>query len=438
MPSKLAVEFIQDKKRRREHTPGEIAEFIHGFLSGQIPDYQVAAWLMAVYFNGLSKQEMFSLTTLMRDSGRQIDFSAPMVAVDKHSTGGIGDKTSLIVGPVVAAAGGFVPMMAGRGLGHSGGTIDKLESYKEFNIRLSPEAFVQQVREIGIAIIGQTDEICPADKRLYALRDVTATVDCLELIAASIMSKKLAEGIGGLCMDVKFGRGAFMKSRDQAEALAHALIEIGRHHGLKISAVLSSMNQPLGRSAGNAIEVQECIDILKNEKCLENGHDFYASTRELSLVLASHMLKMCGVARSLEEGHLKAQQVLSDGSAYEKFLALCRAQGVNNFSLPKAPHEVPVLCNEEGYVEAIDTEKIGYLLVKMGAGRTQQTDTIDPAVGLSVHFRIGDLVKKGQILYRLFGSTLINNFVADFQETVVWSTIKTEKDPLVTKIIEGF
>ena len=326
----LAAELIKKKRSGLEHTREEIEFIIHGFTAGLLPDYQMSAWLMAVYFKGMTPKETASLTEVMLHSGRVLDFTnAKSLAVDKHSTGGVGDKTSMILAPIAAAAGCTVPMIAGRGLGHTGGTLDKLESIPGFNVFLSLDQFAAQVKSIGVAIIGQTGEICPADKKIYALRDVTATVESFALICASIMSKKIAEGIGALVLDVKFGSGAFMKTLEEADQLATKLMDIGTAHGKKVAVLLTDMEQPLGRFIGNSLEIAECVAILKNDEFMGRGRDDFEDCRELSLALAGQMIWLSGLASSADQGYEKARKVLEDGSAYAKFEDICRAQGGN-------------------------------------------------------------------------------------------------------------
>jgi len=299
----LPAEIIKAKRNGEVLSAEDINEFIQGYAQGAIPDYQMSALLMAIFFRSMNKEETLALTKAMLYSGETVDFSSvPGFKIDKHSTGGVGDKTSLILGPIVAAAGVPVPMISGRGLGHTGGTLDKLESIPGFNTQKSLEEFVQLVRENLICFIGQTKEICPADKKIYALRDVTATVESLPLICASIMSKKLAEGIDGLVLDVKHGSGAFMKTLENAEELAVNLMTIARGYGKKVSALLTNMDQPLGRYAGNSLEVEECVAIMKNESFIgPAGYDLYEDTRELSLRLSSQMLFLAGAGKSEED-----------------------------------------------------------------------------------------------------------------------------------------
>jgi pyrimidine-nucleoside phosphorylase len=401
----LPAELIKKKRNGAAHAPAEISFLIDSYSRGSLPDYQMAAWLMAVYFSGMSAEETAVLTEAMLHSGRQLDFSSlGSIAVDKHSTGGVGDKTSMILAPLVAAAGVHVPMIAGRGLGHTGGTLDKLEAIPGFRVGLSLDEFDQQVRTLGVAIIGQTEEICPADKKIYALRDVTATVESLPLICASIMSKKLAEGIGALVLDVKYGSGAFMKTPDQALELAEKLMAIGTAHGKKVAALITNMEQPLGRFIGNSLEMGECIAILKNEKYLTRGPEDFSDTTELTLELASYMIWLGGKAKSAQEGLLLAREVLATGKAFAMFEKMCRAQGGDLSKIPVARTRVDVIAASSGYVGAIDTEKVGLAALILGAGRMQKTDSVDPTAGMEIHRKLGDPVAKGDCLYTLFAN----------------------------------
>lgn len=398
------VEIIQRKKRGESLSKQELQQFISGYLSGSVEEYQLSAFLMAVYFQGMSAEETLALTEVMRDSGKVLSFSHPdKVFVDKHSTGGVGDKTSLILAPLVAAAGVSVPMMAGRGLAHTGGTLDKLESIPGFSVSLSLDQFVAHIEQHGFCIIGQTKEICPADKRIYALRDVTATVDSLPLICASIMSKKLAEGIQALVLDVKTGSGAFMKTPEAAEELATNLIEIGRSAGLKVTALITSMNQVLGSFVGNALEVQECIEIMQGRsKTNESGLDLYEDTRELTLKLAAEMIVMGKKAATSDEGYHIAQEILSSGKALEKFYEMCKFQGPSKPNeLQKSANVYSLKSDVHGYVSAMDVEGVGRAAVELGAGRLKASDKVDPKVGFEFLVKIGSFVEKGQELVRI-------------------------------------
>lgn len=400
----LPAEIIKKKRMALELSEPEIKFFIDGYTSGQIPDYQMSALLMAIFFQGMSSSETFALTKCMLNSGVVVKFPSHSLRVDKHSTGGVGDKTSLILGPIVAAAGVPVPMISGRGLGHTGGTLDKLESIPGFNVRLSLTDFIKHVEESKICFIGQTQEICPADKKIYALRDVTATVESLPLICASIMSKKLAEGIDGLVLDVKFGSGAFMKDPKKSEELALALKKIAESYGKKCVALLTNMNQPLGRYSGNSLEVYECLEIMKGSSFVgPDGYDLYADTRELSLWLSAHMITLGGRASNAEEGYQIAKQVLASGKALEMFYKLCEIHGGNVHALPMPKQFKEVKSSSEGYLSDLETEKIGIAGILLRAGRMTTADQIHPTSGIEFHKKIGDSVLAGEKIFTIWG-----------------------------------
>ncbi len=400
----LAPEIIKRKRGGFELANDEIAFMVHGFTDGSVPDYQMSAFLMAVYFKGMSDRETWTLTDVMMRTGRVLDFSHLGIAVDKHSTGGVGDKTSMILAPIVASAGVPVPMIAGRGLGHTGGTIDKLETIPGFRCDLSIKQFEKQVADIGLALIGQTAEICPADKKVYALRDVTATIESFPLICASIMSKKMAEGIQGLVLDVKWGSGAFMKTVAEASDLADRLIAIGRAGGKKVAAVVTDMNQPLGRFIGNALEIEECVAILRREGMRGRTLAEFDDCETLSVELAGIMIWLGGKADSPQAGVLRARALLESGEAYAKFEELVKCQGGKLSETPRAVSVREIVAKTSGYVTKIETEQVGYAALLMGAGRRKSTDTIDPLAGIEAMVRLGDFVDNGQPLYRLYGS----------------------------------
>jgi pyrimidine-nucleoside phosphorylase len=399
----LPAELIKKKRSGLVHSEDEILFLIKSYTSGELPDYQMAAWLMAVFFKGMTAAETSLLTEAMLRSGRVLDFSyLKKLTVDKHSTGGIGDKTSIIIAPVVAAAGVPVPMISGRGLGHTGGTLDKLEAIPGFSTSLSLDQFIRQIEDLGVGLIGQTAEICPADKKIYALRDVTGTVESLPLICASIMSKKLAEGIDGLVLDVKFGSGAFMKTLAQAEELADSLMAIGAAHGKRVASLVTHMDEPLGRFIGNALEIGECVAILKGDRYL--GRNDFTDCRELSLELAAQMLWLGGRTPTPEDGLRLAQEVLASGKAFELFERLCRAQGGDLNGLPLAKTRHDVRSQTSGFVAAYNAESIGIAGLSLGAGRKAATDAIDPTAGIEVHKKIGDSVTTGEALFTLYCS----------------------------------
>lgn len=435
----LPAEIIKKKRNGDELHFDEINEFILGYAKGSIPDYQMSALLMAIFFQGMTKNETLSLTKAMLYSGETVDFSSvPGFKVDKHSTGGVGDKTSLILGPIVAAAGVPVPMISGRGLGHTGGTLDKLESIPGFNTQKSLTEFVQLVHEHDICFIGQTKEICPADKKIYALRDVTATIESLPLICASIMSKKLAEGVDGLVLDVKYGSGAFMKTSSQAEELALHLMAIAKGYGKKVTTLLTSMDQPLGRFAGNSLEVEECIAIMRNEKFLgANGYDLYEDTRELSLRLAAHMLLLAGVGENEAASYKIAAEILTSGKALAKFEELCAIHGGKLSALPKPRHQVVIASEKSGFVHGFKTESIGVVGILIKAGRAQTTDIIAPTAGIEFHAKIGDEVQNGEPLFTLHGDdkNLLLSVVPLLKSAVNISLPKIVKPSLILKVL---
>lgn len=399
----VAPEIIKRKRGGLELSNEEIAFMVRGFTDGSLPDYQMSAFLMAIYFKGMSDRETWTLTDVMMRTGRVLDFSHLGIAVDKHSTGGVGDKTTMILAPIVAAAGIPVPMIAGRGLGHTGGTVDKLETIPGYRCDITIEQFEKQVAKNGIALIGQTGEICPADKKIYALRDVTATIESLPLICASIMSKKMAEGIQGLVLDVKWGSGAFMKTVAEASELAKRLCAIGRAGGKKVVAIVSDMNQPLGRFIGNALEIEECVAILKRENLRGRKLSEFEDCERLSVELAGIMIWLGGKAPNVEAGVVKASALLQSGAAFAKFEELVSLQGGKLANLPRAVAIRDVASEKSGYVQSIETEQVGYAALVMGAGRQKSTDTIDPLAGIEALVRLGDKVEKGQPLYRLYG-----------------------------------
>ena len=390
-----AVDLIRKKRDSGEHSREEIDFLISGYTRGDIPDYQMAAWLMAAWIRGLDGPEMAALTEAMLYSGEVVDLSdLPGKKVDKHSTGGVGDKTSLILAPIVAAGGLTVPMISGRGLGHTGGTLDKLEAIPGFNTSLSLTDFRRVLRECGMALIGQTAEIAPADKKIYALRDVTSTVENIGLICASIMSKKLAEGIDALVLDVKTGSGAFMQKEADAIRLAEVMVDTARRMGKKAVALITDMDQPLGRLAGHSTEVIESLEVLKGKGP--------ADLRDLSLELSAWMFFLGERTKSVDEGLRLAEDMISTGQALEKFRQCIRLQGgdervIGNYAtLPGAKSKVDVLSPQSGFIAATNCMEFGIALAILGGGREKKEDRIDPGVGLEFHKRIGDRVEKGE------------------------------------------
>lgn len=390
-------DIIMKKRGGGQLSREEIRFFVEGYTKGEIPDYQVSALMMAIFFQKMTKAETYELTMAMAESGDLLDLSEIQgCKVDKHSTGGVGDKTSLALTPMVAACGLPVAKMSGRGLGHTGGTIDKLESFAGFSTSLTREQFLRNVNEIGIAIMGQTADLAPADKKLYALRDVTATVDNLSLIASSIMSKKLAAGADAIVLDVKTGSGAFMKRREDALALAEEMVEIGKSAGRKTIAVISDMDQPLGRAVGNALEVQEAIDTLRGE----GPEDFV----ELCMTLGAQMLLAGGAAADEAQARGKLKKAIEDGSALDKLAAFVKAQGGDPGAvfhpelLPKASLVEPVPAQADGYVYAIACDEIGMCSLMLGGGRETKESEIDLSVGLVLEKKVGDFVRAGEPL----------------------------------------
>jgi len=392
-----AVDLIRKKRDSGEHSREEINFLISGYTTGEIPDYQMAAWLMAVWIRGINRSELAALTEAMLFSGQVLNLAGlASKKVDKHSTGGVGDKTSLIIAPIVAAGGLTVPMISGRGLGHTGGTLDKLESIPGFNVNLSLEQFYSVLRECGMGLIGQTAEIAPADKKIYALRDATSTVENIGLICASIMSKKLAEGIDALVLDVKTGSGAFMKSEEDSVLLAELMVDTGRRMGKKVVALITDMNQPLGRMAGHSNEVAECIDVLSG-----GGP---ADLVELSIKLSAWMFFLGDRTKSLDDGRLLAETMIATGQAKEKLKQCIRLQRGDERVmddpqlLPQARSHADVSSPSAGFLTTTNCEQLGTALATLGGGREKKEDAIDHAVGLEFHKRIGDRVEKGEPL----------------------------------------
>ena len=390
-----AVDVIRKKRDQVELSREEITSLVRGYTSGEIPDYQAAAWLMAAVIRGLTRAETAALTDAMLRSGEVLDLSDFAASkVDKHSTGGVGDKTSLVLAPVAAAGGLVVPMISGRGLGHTGGTLDKLESIPGFNVNLPVSDFRRVLHACGCCMIGQTAEIAPADRKLYALRDVTSTVESPYLICASIMSKKLAEGIDALVLDVKTGSGAFMKKEEDAVFLAELMVETGERMGKKMVALITDMDQPLGLYVGNSLEVAEVLEVLRGE----GPHDL----RELCLELAGWMFHLGGVASSLARGKSTAEQLITSGKALDKFRQMVELQGGDARviddpdRLPRAKHKLDVAAQSSGYVAAIECEAVGTACVVLGGGREKKEDSVDPAVGMILYKKVGDRVTAGE------------------------------------------
>ncbi|MCK4578060.1 MAG: thymidine phosphorylase [Candidatus Marinimicrobia bacterium] len=423
----IPYDLIRKKQSGQAHTAEEVQYLVGAFTRGELPDYQMSAWLMAVYFQGMIPEERNELVNTMINSGRRLDFShLDGYVADKHSTGGVGDKVSLVLGPLLAACGLYVPMLSGRGLGHTGGTLDKLEAIPGFRISLDLDAFQRQVAEVGICMMGQTSDICPADKKLYALRDVTSTVSSVPLIAGSIMSKKIAEGIRGLILDVKWGSGAFMTRLEDARALAKVLIETGQAFGVHTRARVTDMNQPLGATAGIWCEVQESV------RALEGGGP--ADLLELTRVLASDILKMAGHSDPGKE----IQGALDSGRAREKLDQMVAAQGgdvkaLANARLHQPSVTIPLLAPADGYLATVDTYRAGMSLIEAKAGRTQQSDGIDPTAGFALDIKIGDRVSAGSDIGRYFGSnqSFVEAAAKDLMAALSWSGESVEALPLI-------
>ncbi|MBQ2767594.1 MAG: thymidine phosphorylase [Clostridia bacterium] len=429
-------ELIQAKRHGEAHSDDEIAYLVRGITDGSIPDYQISAWLMAVCLRGMDAHETAALTAHMAASGDSIDLSIfGTSTVDKHSTGGVGDKTTLIVAPLVASLGCKVAKMSGRGLGHTGGTVDKLESISGFETALSPDAFFHQVEQIGIAVVGQTGNLAPADKKLYALRDVTATIDSIPLIASSIMSKKLAAGAHAIVLDVKIGSGAFMKTREEGEALARAMVEIGRSCGRKMRALVTNMDLPLGYAIGNALEVAEAIEILRGEGS--------PALREICLALAANMV---AISRdiSTEEATAQVTEALDSGRALAKFAEWIAAQGGDASCaeeparLGQAPFLRTICAPCEGYLTAMDAERIGRAAMLLGAGRATKEDIIDPLAGIRLCATVGDKLCAGDALAVLHTSdeTKFAAAEAAFLSAMTFDAQPPKTLPLIFSVIE--
>ena len=395
-----AVEAIRMKRDGGELTPDAIYSFVTGAVNGSWAEYQLTAMLMAIFLRGMTPGETAQFTKAMTDSGDRIDLSdIPGPKIDKHSTGGVGDKTSLIVAPLAAACGVTVPMMSGRGLGHTGGTLDKLEAIPGFRVGLTEDEFKQALRSVGVGMIGQTERVAPADKTLYALRDVTSTVESIPLITASILSKKIAEGITGLVLDVKVGRGAFMKSFDRAKELAESLVRVAKANGLTCCALLTAMDEPLGRAVGHANEVAECIETLKG-----NGPK---DLEDLSVLLAARMVKLSGLAKTDTDAQMRVRRALTSGAGLERFRAMVSQQGgdpriVDDLKwLPQSPYRHVVRAERNGYIHKMDAELIGLAALRLGAGRKLKTDSVDHAVGVDLNVKCGDSVRTGDPLFNV-------------------------------------
>jgi pyrimidine-nucleoside phosphorylase len=434
----IPYEIIYKKREGKVLDKEEIEFMINGYTKGTIPDYQMSALLMAIFLKGMNDEEISNLTLTMMNSGDTIDLSNRIegITVDKHSTGGVGDKISLILAPIVAAAGGKVPMMSGRGLGHTGGTLDKLEAIENYNTELTEDQFIEVVKKVGCSIIGQTATVAPADKKMYSLRDVTATVDCIPLIAGSIMSKKLAAGPQGIIFDVKTGAGAFMKQYDDAVKLAQPLTAIGKKVGRRTAALVTNMNEPLGNYVGNALEVIESVYTLQGR-----GPE---DLEVLSIELAAYMLKMNETVKTVEEGKTLAKKMITSGKALEKFIAMVVAQGGNPKNienlktLPGAKNLVDVVSEKSGYVKSLDAMEIGMAALVIGAGREKVDSKLDYGTGIVVNKKIGDFVAEKDILATLYvnDEKNVEDSVARVKRAYLFSEEKVVKEKLIYESVE--
>ena len=419
------IEIINKKRLHKSLTDEEIKYVINNYLSGEIKDYQMSSLLMAILLNDMTNEEIYSLTKYMAESGDKLDLSSlGDNVVDKHSTGGVGDKTTLIIAPIVASCGVKVAKMSGRGLGHTGGTIDKLESIPGFTVNLTEEDFLNQVNEIGVAITSQTENIAIADKKIYALRDVTGTVESIPLIASSIMSKKIALGAKKLVLDVKVGNGALIKNIDDAKRLSNLMIDIGKHNNIEVICVLTNMNIPLGNNIGNSLEVEEAIDILKNHKL--------GSLRDLCIELSSHMVSL-GLKITYEEAKERVLNNLDNGEAYNKFVELVTKQHGDINNLPKATGKYEIKSMTKGYLIDIDAYKLGILSMNLGAGRKNKEDKIDYSAGIIVKKNINDYINEGDVIMTLY----TNKEITEIDNTIFKiSDKKIEDNKLIYEIIK--
>ena len=424
---------IDKKKRGGKLTDKEIKWFIQSYTDNKIPDYQMSAMLMAMFLKGMDVAETASLTDAMLESGKQLKFTGKNV-IDKHSTGGIGDKASFILAPIASAAGVKVPMIAGRGLGHTGGTVDKIEAVKGFKTALDLDAFSEKLNKEGLVLIGQTPDIAPADRLIYALRDVTATIDSVPLITASIMSKKLAEGANGMVFDIKCGTGAFMRTQKDARVLGKSLIATAKRFKKKAVALITDMNQPLGNEVGHSNEIIESIETLKG-----NGPK---DITDISLILAAHMIHLAGVEKTYDKAMKKAQEVVKNGKALEEFKKLLKSQGgdvnvVDDYSLlPMAKERTAIVAPKSGYIKMYDNTKIGLLLIDLGGGRKSKADVIDHGVGFTFHKKIGDRVKKGEPIFSITHHAHQKEIVENIQkvfnkEVLTLSAMKVKAPKLI-------
>ncbi|MFP4186750.1 MAG: pyrimidine-nucleoside phosphorylase [Acholeplasmataceae bacterium] len=424
------IDLLTNKRDNKELTKEEIAWLVEGYTKGEIPDYQMSALLMAIYFNGMTKKEATALALAMRDSGDSIDLDTISgVKVDKHSTGGVGDKVTLVLGPLLASFGVKFAKMSGRGLGHTGGTLDKLESIPGYQVELSVERFKKQVEEIGIAIVGQSGDIAPADKKLYALRDVTATVDSIALIASSIMSKKLASGADVICLDVKVGHGAFMKTEEDALELAELMVDIGRLAGKRVTAILTGMDEPLGYRIGNGLEVQEAVSTLLGK----GPRDLV----EVTLEIGAHLLIGASITDDLDHAKRLLKEALEDGRGYRKFRELIRAQKgdvsvLDDLGSLVSNKRIEIPAHRGGYIRSMDALAIGRAAMRLGAGREKKGDTILMDVGIELHKKIGDYTEKGDRLATLY----VRNRGIEEARTILENAIEIGEKPTLENLVK--
>lgn len=419
------VEIINKKRLGKILSEEEIAYAVNGYLSGEVKDYQMSSLLMAIVLKGLTNHEIVALTTIMLNSGEKLDLSSLGTVVDKHSTGGVGDKTTLIVAPIVASCGGRVAKMSGRGLGHTGGTIDKLESIPGFQVSLDEKAFLNQVKTIGLAVVSQTNNLVPADKKIYALRDVTGTVESIPLIASSIMSKKIASGAKKLVIDVKVGKGALIKTLKDAQKLAKLMIQIGTSHGIEVVCILSNMDIPLGNNIGNALEVEEAMEVLQGKT---------GNLTDLCIEIATQMVHL-DLNISPREAKALVQKNIANGNAYHKFLEFISAQGGNLSKLPKSTYQYEILSKKSGFIDTIDALALGKLSMHLGAGRLNLNDKLDYGAGIILNKKVGDKVNVGDVLMTLYTSKEFNPENISIESFLITNE-PPKLSPLIYQIME--
>ena len=430
-------DIIKKKRDKLSLTKEEIIFLVRNYTDGTIPDYQMSAFLMAAFLNGLTKEEAAILTFEMMNSGDIVDFGDfKGYLVDKHSTGGVGDKISIPLAPLVASCGVYIPMISGRGLGHTGGTLDKLESVPGFNVNLSMEEFIEMTKKVGVSLIGQTGQMIPADKKIYALRDATSTVESIQLITASIMSKKLAEGIKGLVLDVKVGTGAFMKTMEDAKELAQSMVKIGNQMDRNVTAVITNMNQPLGEMIGNSLEMIESFETLKGRGPKD--------IKDLTYKLGAEMIKLAGVVKTDEEAYALFDKKIASGEAGDKMKEIIKYQGGNEKAyddyslLPVATEKFEIKATKNGYISAFNTEDIGVAAMLLGAGRKTKEDDVDPSVGIELVKKVGDTIKVGEVIATMIHNSedKLKDAVKRFEQGVFYSDTKPEEFKLILDIVK--